>query len=72
MIDVEDEGTGNTLPAAAGAALDSRGIGLRLSLARSLAQAHGGSLEVEALARVGTSVSIVLPTDRLRNIAPPG
>jgi signal transduction histidine kinase len=70
VIDVEDEGTGNTLPAAAGAALDSRGIGLRLSLARSLAQAHGGSLEVEALARVGTSVSITLPTDRLRGMAP--
>ena len=72
VIDVEDEGTGNTLPGVAGAVLDSRGIGLRLSLARSLAQAHGGALQVEALARVGTSVSITLPTDRLRGVAPVG
>lgn len=68
---VEDEGAGTSvpdpcLPAGGGPALDSRGIGLRLSLARALTQAHGGTLEVEALARVGTRVTIVLPAERLR------
>jgi signal transduction histidine kinase len=65
-IHVEDEGAGTARPEAApDSVLDTRGIGLRLSLARSLTQAHGGTLEVEAQARIGTSVTITLPASRL-------
>ncbi len=61
-IHIEDEGSGTARPGAATVTpLDTRGIGLRLSLARSLAQAHGGSLVVEAQARIGTNVTITLP-----------
>ncbi len=62
-LHVADEGAGSVLPALAGVAQDSRGIGLRLSLARSLAQAHGGTLEVEAMAKIGTRVVIHLPME---------
>lgn len=65
-IRIEDEGTGTIIPGAPGALMDSRGIGLRLSLARTLIQAHGGTLEIEALARIGTRVTIELPINRLR------
>jgi K+-sensing histidine kinase KdpD len=60
-LQVADEGAGTALPALAERAQDSRGIGLRLALARSLVQAHGGTLEVEARISVGTRVMIHLP-----------
>ena len=65
---VEDEGSGPARPDAAATrtAADSRGIGLRLSLARTLMQAHGGTLDVEAIARIGTRVTLTLPPDRVR------
>lgn len=44
----------------------SRGIGLRLSLARTLVQAHGGALDVEMIERIGTRVTLTLPALRLR------
>jgi signal transduction histidine kinase len=54
--------------AGAGVALaaDSRGIGLRLAVARDLMEAHGGRLEVEALPKVGSRVSLIFPVARLR------
>ncbi len=64
---IEDEGTG-TAETCGGT--DRRGIGLRLSLARTLMQAHGGTLEVESLLRVGTRVTLTLPPDRLRDPVP--
>ena len=72
VIRIEDEGAGTVLPGAAGARIDSRGIGLRLALARTLVAAHGGTLAVEAQAQVGTRVTIALPADRLRNPRPAG
>jgi signal transduction histidine kinase len=61
---VQDEGVG--LPANAdGQAHDGRGIGLRLTLARSLMQAHGGALAVESAERVGTCVRLVFPAGRI-------
>ena len=70
---VEDEGAGLATPDSPAAALaesaaDSRGIGLRLALARGLMEAHGGRLEVQAVARVGSSVSLVFPAARLRAV----
>ncbi len=57
---IEDEGVG--LPVAAGGHPgESRGIGLRLTLARSLMQAHGGALLVESAERVGTRVRLTFP-----------
>ncbi len=61
---VQDEGVG--LPVAGDRhPTESRGIGLRLTLARSLVQAHGGSLIVDSVERVGTRVRIELPIARL-------
>ncbi len=65
---VEDEGTGLANPEPGTAApRDSRGIGLRLALARALMLAHGGRLEVEATAQVGTRVRLVFPAARVRD-----
>ncbi len=64
---VEDEGTGLVAgdPDASGAVLATRGIGLALALARSLTEAHGGSLLIESAARIGTRVSLLFPANRL-------
>jgi signal transduction histidine kinase len=64
---VEDEGAGLAAsdPDASGAALATRGIGLALALARSLTEAHGGSLLIESAARIGTRVSLLFPANRL-------
>ena len=62
---VQDEGIG--LPVAANDAhhTESRGIGLRLTLARSLMQAHGGTLTVESAERIGTRVRLSFPAGRV-------
>ena len=67
---VQDEGVG--LPVAQNDThpKESRGIGLRLTLARSLMQAHGGSLIVDSVERVGTRVRLELPIERLVEWAP--
>lgn len=38
------------------------GLGLGLSLARKIVEAHGGTLEIESAAGTGTTVRVVLPT----------
>lgn len=65
---IQDEGSGLATPnvSMGGAAVaDSRGIGLRLALARNLMLAHGGRLEVEARAGVGSQVSLIFPPSRV-------
>ena len=65
---VEDEGMGLANPEPGmPPPRDSRGIGLRLALARALMLAHGGRLEVQAAARVGTRVCLIFPATRLRD-----
>ena len=65
----EDEGTGLANPEpGVPAPRDSRGIGLRLALARALMLAHGGHLEVEAAAQVGTRVRLCFPAAQVRNV----
>jgi signal transduction histidine kinase len=64
---VEDEGTGLWAPdrlAPAGQP-ESRGLGLGLTLARRLMEAHGGSLAMQAVARVGTRVVLRFPANRV-------
>jgi signal transduction histidine kinase len=66
---IADEGAGSATPEAGRpVARDSRGIGLRLTLARALMAAHGGRVEVEASAGVGTRVSLVFPASRVRRV----
>ena len=63
---VMDEGAGVMAPrvAAEPGAPESRGIGLGLSLARALMEAHGGTLSVQSAARVGTRVTLAFPSSR--------
>jgi two-component system cell cycle sensor histidine kinase PleC len=44
---------------------DSRGLGLGLTLARSLIEAHGGRLAIEAKPAIGSRVTLRLPRSRL-------
>ncbi len=62
---VEDEGTGLPVDRLAERGPESRGIGVGLALARSLMQAHGGSLTIESAPRVGTRAVIRFPKERL-------
>jgi signal transduction histidine kinase len=64
-IVVQDEGIGLPVAQLDTRPEESRGIGLRLTLARSLMQAHGGKLTVESAERVGTRVRLSLPRFRL-------
>ena len=62
---VQDEGVGLPVAQNDPHPRESRGIGLRLTLARSLMQAHGGNLIVDSVERVGTSVRLEFPIGRL-------
>ena len=64
---VEDEGTGLCAPhqLAPPGQPESRGLGLGLGLARRLMEAHGGSLAMQAVARVGTRVVLRFPAVRV-------
>jgi signal transduction histidine kinase len=64
-IVVQDEGVGLALARHRPHAEESRGIGLRLTLARSLMHAHGGSLSVQSAERVGTRVRLCFPPERI-------
>lgn len=44
---------------------DGEGLGLGLPIARRLIEAHGGKMEVESARDKGTTVSIVLPDERV-------
>jgi two-component system phosphate regulon sensor histidine kinase PhoR len=71
VMTIADEGSGSATPEAGRPnAWDSRGIGLRLTLARALMAAHGGRVEIEASAGVGTRVSLIFPESRVRRAAP--
>lgn len=67
---VADEGSGLAAigPAGRAAANDGRGIGLGLALARVLMEAHGGTLAVETVARVGTRVILGFPASRVGSL----
>jgi signal transduction histidine kinase len=66
---VEDEGDGLSAPdlmaEAAGPGGGTRGLDLGLSLARSLAEAHGGDIRVESTPGVGARAWLTLPRERL-------
>jgi signal transduction histidine kinase len=64
---IEDEGTGLCAPdrPAPSGQPEGRGLGLGLALARRLMEAHGGSLGLQAVARVGTRVVLRFPADRV-------
>ncbi|WP_205083149.1 sensor histidine kinase [Paracraurococcus ruber] len=69
-IVVEDEGAGLAAADLAAGAPEAglqgtRGLGFGLAVARSLLEAHGGSLRLEALHGVGGRAWLTLPRDRL-------
>lgn len=71
-IVVEDEGDG--LPAhdivadAAGPLAGTRGLDLGLTLARSLAAAHGGDIRLESAPGIGARAWLTLPRERLLEV----
>jgi signal transduction histidine kinase len=67
LLKIEDEGAG--LPVAGSGGNGNRGMGYGLILARSLMEAHGGKLEVESLATIGTRISLLFPAERARRAA---
>lgn len=70
-IVVEDEGAGLPAGDLSGAAPEgTRGLGLGLALARSLLEAHGGALRLEAVPGVGARAWLTLPRDRLLGFDP--
>jgi signal transduction histidine kinase len=62
---IEDEGAGLAVGSVHGDGVETRGLGLGLSLARSLMHAHGGSLAVESASLVGTRVLLSFPCSRV-------
>jgi signal transduction histidine kinase len=63
---IEDEGAGLPAPdLATGAPPGTRGLGFGLAVARSLVEAHGGSLRLEALPGIGARAWLTLPRERL-------
>ena len=62
---VQDEGIGLPVVRTDENPQESRGIGLQLTLARSLMKAHGGSLIVDSTEGVGTRVCLRFPPERL-------
>ena len=70
VILVQDEGVGLPVAQNDPHPEESRGIGLRLTLARSLMPAHGGSLIVDSVERVGTRVRLEMPIERVVEWSP--
>ncbi|WP_170985115.1 sensor histidine kinase KdpD [Roseomonas sp. AR75] len=72
-IVVEDEGDGlaamDLLPESPFAPAGTRGLDLGLSLARSLAAAHGGDIRLESAPGIGARAWLTLPRDRLLEAA---
>jgi K+-sensing histidine kinase KdpD len=65
ILAVVDEGAGLPTCRAAGTGVETRGLGVGLSLARQLMQAHGGELALQSTAQVGTRALVSLPADRV-------
>jgi signal transduction histidine kinase len=72
-IVVEDEGDGLTVADMAadlpGVSTGTRGLDLGLSLARSLAVAHGGDIRLESAPGIGARAWLTLPRERLLEAA---
>ena len=61
QLRIEDEGAGLAIGRGHAEGSDNRGMGYGLTLARSLMQAHGGRLEVQSAAQIGTCVTLTFP-----------
>jgi signal transduction histidine kinase len=72
-IIVEDEGDGlpaqDLVPETTGPITGTRGLDLGLTLARSLAAAHGGDIRLESVPGIGARAWLTLPRARLLEAA---
>jgi signal transduction histidine kinase len=64
-LTIEDEGAGLPIEASRAEGRESRGLGVGLTLAQTLMQAHGGALTLQSAARVGTRTGLAFPAVRV-------
>ncbi len=66
VILVQDEGAGLPVSKVAGQGRDTRGLGVGLTLAHGLMQAHGGTLTIESTAGVGSRARLYFPSEETK------
>ena len=64
-LTIEDEGAGLPIDANRTGGVETRGMGVGLTLARTLMQAHGGVLTLQSAASVGTRAGLAFPAGRI-------
>jgi C4-dicarboxylate-specific signal transduction histidine kinase len=64
-LTIEDEGAGLPIEASRAKGRETRGLGVGLTLAQTLMQAHGGALTLQSAASVGTRAGLAFPAARV-------
>ena len=62
---IEDEGAGLPIESLRADGRETRGLGVGLTLAHTLMQAHGGALQLQSAVRVGTRAELGFPASRV-------
>ena len=64
-LTIEDEGAGLPIGLLRADGRETRGLGVGLTLAQTLMQAHGGALQLQSAVRVGTRAELSFPATRV-------